>query len=78
MARIARSLAVVSILLAAALVAPAGASAHRNPCHTKHTCLSDHHTYRYKGLLCTSYEAERKASDKIVLKVAGRRYWCQR
>jgi hypothetical protein len=23
----------------------AGASAHSNPCHSQHTCPSDHHTY---------------------------------
>ena len=65
-------------IAAAVLFVPAGASAHQNPCHTKHSCPSDHHTYRYKGLLCTSYKGERKASDKIVLKVGGRRYWCHR
>src|SRR3954452_10605820 len=33
----------VAGFLAALLVA--GASAHSNPCHSQHTCPSDHHTY---------------------------------
>jgi hypothetical protein len=37
------SLAVLGFLVAG-FVAP-GASAHESPCHTAHTCPSDHHTY---------------------------------
>src|SRR5438046_8280444 len=33
----------VAGVFAAVLVA--GASAHSNPCHSQHTCPSDHHTY---------------------------------
>jgi hypothetical protein len=39
----AASLAVLGFLVAG-FVAP-GASAHESPCHTAHTCPSDHHTY---------------------------------
>ncbi len=66
-------------LLAAAVSSSASASAgHRSGCHAKHTCPSDHHTYRWNGLLCTSYANERVKADKIVRRVAGRKYWCHR
>lgn len=65
-------------VLVAALAVPAAASAHRNACHAKHTCPSDHHTYAWNGLVCTSYKAERLPKDKIARRVDGRRYWCHR
>jgi hypothetical protein len=37
------ALGAIGFLLAVVLVS--GASAHSNPCHTQHTCPSDHHTY---------------------------------
>jgi hypothetical protein len=54
----------------------APAAAHRNPCHTEHACPSDHHTYTYKSLWCTSYSDERLVTDKKTLRVGGRTYWC--
>jgi hypothetical protein len=60
-----------------ALSAP-GAAAHRDPCHTHHNCPSDHHTYTWQGLSCTSYAAERAQNDKTTVVVGGRRYWCHR
>ena len=70
-------IAAVSVF-AAILAAPT--AAHRNSCHTKHACPSDHHTYRWsaKKLLCTSYKAERVTADKIRVVVAGRTYWCHK
>lgn len=61
-----------------ALTAAADVAAHSNPCHMRHACPSDHHTYRWgpKKLLCTSYAAERRKKDSIVVTVGGRRYWC--
>jgi hypothetical protein len=59
------------------LVAGASAGgAHRDPCHSAHTCPSDHHTYDWHGLSCTSYEDERTAADTKVVVVGGRTYWC--
>jgi hypothetical protein len=34
--------------------------------------------YRWRGLLCTSFLDERLRSDKIVVRYAGRTYWCHR
>ncbi len=67
----------LALALAAALTA-AGASAHRNPCHLHHACPSDHHTYPWRGLLCTSYADERKPADAKVVVYGTRRYWCHR
>jgi hypothetical protein len=50
------------------------ASSHRNPCHSAHTCPSDHHTYLRQGLSCTSYPDEREPSDTKVVLYHGRRY----
>jgi hypothetical protein len=73
MTRVILAIAALSITLAIGLPT---ASAHRNPCHTKHTCPSDHHTYRWHGSWCTSYKSERLVTDRKVVKVAGRTYWC--
>jgi hypothetical protein len=72
------NLSVAATALAVALIAAPTAGAHRNVCHTRHDCPSDHHTYRWgtKGLLCTSYADERRAADKTIVRYAGRRYWC--
>lgn len=52
------------------------ALAHRDPCHSNHTCPSDHHTYPWNGLWCTSYADERLPSDTKTIVVGGRTYWC--
>lgn len=70
-----RLLAALAAALAAALVA-ASAGAHRDPCHLRHTCPSDHHTYAWQGLWCTSYADERQPSDTQSVVVDGRTYWC--
>src|SRR5437667_183232 len=60
--------AVVGLGTAAALLLPlavaAGASAHRSPCHARHTCPSDNHTYAWHGLICTSPKAKRLNEDQ--------------
>jgi hypothetical protein len=63
-------------LVAGLALGPAGASAHRDPCHLHHTCPSDHHTYAWRGLLCTSYADERLAADTRTVVYLGRTYWC--
>ncbi len=73
--------ALTALLLAALLAASAAsvsqpASAHRDPCHPSHSCPSDHHSYPWNGLWCTSYPDERLASDTKVVVSAGRSYWC--
>ncbi len=64
-----------SLIVALALGA-AGASAHRDPCHLAHACPSDHHTYPWRCLLCTSYPDERVPSDTRKVVFDGRTYWC--
>jgi hypothetical protein len=66
-------------LAAAASVAAASAAAqssHRSPCHVSHSCPSDHHTYSWNGLSCTSYASERRSTDTRSVAHGGRRYWC--
>ncbi|HEY6052609.1 MAG TPA: hypothetical protein VIU86_01695 [Gaiellaceae bacterium] len=68
-------LLLLAACLGALLLVP-GAGAHRDPCHFRHACPSDHHTYDWRGLSCTSYAEERLASDTRVVAYGGRRYWC--
>lgn len=68
-------LLLLAACLGALLLVP-GAGAHRDPCHSRHACPSDHHTYDWRGLSCTSYAEERLASDTRVVAYGGRRYWC--
>jgi hypothetical protein len=42
---IAALIALAALGFVAANVVVSGASAHSNPCHSQHTCPSDHHTY---------------------------------
>jgi hypothetical protein len=49
---------------------------HQNPCHSAHTCPSDHHTYLWRGMSCTSYADERETNDTRVVVFAGHKYWC--
>jgi hypothetical protein len=64
------------LLALVAAVAAVGASAHRDPCHLHHLCPSDHHTYPWRGLVCTSYASERTPADTRAVVYGGRRYWC--
>jgi hypothetical protein len=68
------SLPIAAVLATLVVVAPA--SAHRSWCHSSHSCPSDHHTYAWKGLYCTSYAAERLATDTRTVFNDDRRYWC--
>lgn len=61
---------------ALALVLVPGAGAHRDPCHARHACPSDHHTYAWRGLSCTSYADERLPADTRRVVSGGRVYWC--
>lgn len=69
----------LTLVVGAAMLAPS-ASAHMSPCHSKHTCPSDHHSYRYgpAKLLCTSVKSERRKADTVSIVVKGRRYWCSK
>ena len=60
----------------AAAIGTTSARAHSNPCHSRHTCPSDHHTYPWHGLYCTSYADERLPSDTKAVVYQGRTYWC--
>lgn len=70
---------IVVIVAATAAVAGAlapAASSHRDPCHLEHACPSDHHTYTWNGLYCTSYADERLPNDTRTVVWQGRTYWC--
>jgi hypothetical protein len=60
----------------ATLVVAGPASAHRSWCHSNYSCPSDHHSYAWKGLYCTSYAPERLATDTRTVFNDDRRYWC--
>src|SRR5438552_2651499 len=67
----------LAVAALAVLAAVAGsASAHQNPCHSQHRCPSDHHTYPWNGLWCTSYADERLPADTKTVHWEGRTYWC--
>jgi hypothetical protein len=85
------SLAVAAVvafaLLALTAIAPDQAQAHRSWCHSRHTCPSDHATYRWYGRaagrwgrwLCVSRTAdERNSTFKIRVLYGGRVYYCKR
>lgn len=69
---------------AAGLLA-SGASAHSSPCHSQHTCPSDHHTYVWTdpstGLLwdCVEPGAQEfnPVLDTTVIVYGGRTYYCR-
>jgi hypothetical protein len=70
---------VLGLALAVAVLAAGvttSADAHRDPCHLHHICPSDHHTYPWHGLYCTSYADERLPSDTKTVVYGGRTYWC--
>ena len=56
-------LAAVAVIVVVAAHSNA-ALAHRDPCHPNHTCPSDHHTYPWNDLWCTSYADERLPSGQ--------------
>jgi hypothetical protein len=71
-----RFLPAAAALAALVLVLVPGAGAHRDPCHLRHACPSDHHTYAWRGLECTSYANERLPTDTRRVVYGGRAYWC--
>jgi hypothetical protein len=80
-------LAVGALLLASIAVSSTGLSAtkHRSYCHTRHTCPSDHHTYKWKDPRtgkrwnCVSRTADEynSARDEQRIKYDGRTYYCR-
>jgi hypothetical protein len=68
---------IAAAAVAAALMAPA-AGAHRSGCHTRHSCPSDLHNYRWHGLDCTSHPELVEQNDTIVVRYDGFRFWCHR
>lgn len=71
--------AAIAAAVSAGAAAPSGAvPAHRHGCHKVHKCPSDHHNYRWRKLLCTSYAKERQKRDTIRIRHGGRIYWCHR
>lgn len=77
-----RPVLVTTLLACLALgVGAQSAQAHRNGCHTKHVCPSDHATYRWsaKKLLCVKPTSDkRSASFKIRVRHDGLTYFCKR
>jgi hypothetical protein len=80
---LAAALAVVAMaLLPAAAHAARAGNAHSDPCHTRHTCPSDHHTYAWVDGRGRSWDCARpgaselSAADTVSLTVGGRRYLC--
>jgi len=71
---------VAGLAVVMALIPTAGATPmHSSPCHVKHTCPSDHASYRWNGWLCVKPTAdERTARFKTKKVVAGRTDWCKR
>jgi hypothetical protein len=63
--------------LAAIPTTPAGA--HISVCHLRHSCPSDHATYRWHGMRCVKPSAdERNTSFTIRVRYGGRTYYCKR
>lgn len=81
-----RPAAILLVLGLALLAAGAGLSgtAHRDPCHTAHSCPSDHHSYVWfdaagQGWDCAKIGApEVSAADTQRIYAAGRAYQCHR
>ncbi len=76
------SIAAALILALVALVAVgtgSAANSHRDGCHVKHTCPSDHATYRWRGLLCVKPTSdERTSAFKRGVVYGGKTYFCRR
>jgi hypothetical protein len=60
------------------------AAAHSHPCHTQHTCPSDHHTYVWFDSNGTGWSCARlggdgynPALDTTVINYGGRTYYCR-
>ncbi len=78
-----RTVAALAIAIVAAVgSAPASAQeTHRARCHQRHTCPSDHATYRWgpRRLLCVKPDSDKRtARFKIRVRYAGKLYFCRR
>ena len=79
------TLAVAALGYVLAVLVASGASAHSNPCHSQHTCPSDHHTYVWTdpstGLQwdCAEPGAPKynPILDTTVIVYAGLTYYCR-
>jgi hypothetical protein len=71
----------IAFSLAALSACGGSADAHVNPCHIRHECPSDTHSYSWtssdrRSLSCTSHPSDRRKSDTITVSFDGRTYWC--
>jgi hypothetical protein len=77
-----RRVAMLTVGLTLALTATGTASAapaHRDGCHAKFSCPSDHATYRWRGLKCVKPTSdERTSAFKRRVVYAGKTYFCRR
>ena len=63
----------------AALAAPASAAAHRDPCHPRGDCPSDHASYKWRGMLCVKPTSDtRTSSFKQRVRHGGLTYYCKK
>jgi hypothetical protein len=56
------ALATLGVVFAFVIVAPA--SAHSDPCHSRHACPSDHHTYFWVDASGRSWDCSRPGADE--------------
>jgi len=74
--------ALITIGCGAAIVPALGvqsAAAHRSGCHGKHTCPSDHATYRWRGMYCVSpASGESRSGYPKKVRYDGRTYFCKK
>src|SRR3954469_3974032 len=74
-----KNVGVAALVVGAVLIPAGGASAHRNGCHTKHTCPSDHATYRWQGFRCVKPGApENNGSYRKRVRSGGLTYLCKK
>jgi hypothetical protein len=72
-------LAALLFALALAGVRPEAAGAHRDPCHSKHKCPSDHATYKWKGWRCVKpTSTKRNSTFRKRITYGGKVYFCKR
>lgn len=74
-----RNVGVAALVVGAVLIPAGGASAHRSGCHAKHTCPSDHATYRWHGLRCVKPGArEDNGTYRKRVRYGGLTYRCKK
>lgn len=83
------TIAAASFLAALAFTTGSPAqTTHRAYCHTRHTCPSDHATYRWYGRATNGRRArwlcvkptspKRNPTFRVKVRYAGLTYWCKR